>query len=64
MSKINPVQVQKFLKGMDYPANKQQIVRKAQDEGADDNVRQMLDRLPDQDYETPAEVSKAIGEIE
>jgi len=64
VSKINPVQVQKFLKGMDYPANKQQIVRKAQDEGADDNVRQMLDRLPDQDYETPAEVSKAIGEIE
>ncbi len=30
MAKINPVQLQKHLKGVDYPANKQQLIEHAQ----------------------------------
>lgn len=61
---INPVQVQKFLSGMDYPAKKQDLIQKAQSEGADQNVIDALNKLPDQEFQTPADVSQAIGETE
>ncbi|MEB3359666.1 MAG: DUF2795 domain-containing protein [Synechococcales bacterium] len=64
MATVNPIQVQKFLKGIDYPASKQDVVDHAKQNGADENVCSTLERLPDQDFETPAEVSKAIGNIE
>lgn len=64
MAKVNPVQVQKFLKGMDYPANKQEVLHHAKQQGADENVCSTLEQLPDEDFETPADVSKAIGGIE
>jgi hypothetical protein len=63
MAKANPIQVQKFLSGMDYPANKDELVDHAKSKGADENIMQTLEQLPDEDYETPADVSKAIGQI-
>jgi hypothetical protein len=63
MAKANPIQVQKFLSGMDYPANKEELVDHAKSKGADENIMQTLEQLPDEDYETPADVSKAIGHI-
>jgi hypothetical protein len=64
MAHANPIQVQKFLSGMNYPANKDEIVKHARSRGADDNIMDTLERLPDDDFETPADVSKAIGKIE
>lgn len=64
MAKVNPIQVQKFLGGMDYPASKDEIVDHAKSKGADENVMDVLEQLPEDDYQTPADVSKAIGKIE
>lgn len=64
MAKVNPIQVQKFLGGMDYPASKQEIVDHAKSKGADQNVMDVLEQMPEDDYQTPADVSKAIGKIE
>ncbi len=64
MTKVNPVQIQKFLGGLDYPASKEDLVKRAEQEGADENVSSTLERLPDQDYETPADVSEVIGKVE
>lgn len=64
MAKVNPIQVQKFLGGMDYPATKDEIVKHAESKGADENIMDTLEQLPEDDYETPADVSKAIGQIE
>ena len=64
MAKVNPVQVQKFLGGLDYPASRQDLLKHAEQEGADENVRSTLEQIPDQKYETPADVSQAIGEVE
>jgi hypothetical protein len=64
MAKVNPVQVQKFLGGLDYPVSKQDLLKHAEQEGADENVRSTLEQIPDQKYETPADVSQAIGEVE
>ncbi|GAA5514100.1 hypothetical protein Dcar01_02852 [Deinococcus carri] len=61
MAKINPIQLQKHLKGVNYPASKQDLVDAAGKNGADDDVRAALDALPDEEYQTPAEVSQALG---
>ncbi|MDP9353521.1 MAG: DUF2795 domain-containing protein [Chloroflexota bacterium] len=64
MAKVNPIQVQKFLKGLDYPASKQDVLQKAEQEGADEDVRSTLEQLPEEQFETPAAISKAIGQIQ
>ena len=64
MAKVNPIQLQKHLKGVEYPASKEELIEHAQQQGADEKVREILEQLPDEEYETPAEVSKAVGEME
>jgi hypothetical protein len=64
MARVNPIQVEKFLKGVDYPARKADLIKHAQQNGADKEVQATLEQLPDQQYQTPADVSKAIGKIE
>ena len=64
MAEINPIQVEKFLKGVDYPANKSTLLERAEVNGADENIREALQRLPDQQYKSPTDISKAIGAID
>ncbi len=64
MAKVNPIQVQKFLKGIDYPATKQVVLRTAQEQGADENVRTTLEQLPDQEFNSPNDISEALGDLE
>lgn len=65
MAKANPVQIQKHLKGVDYPANKQELIQHAQKQGADQKVISLLEQLPEEEeYENPTDLNKAIGEIE
>jgi hypothetical protein len=65
MAKVNPIQLQKHLKGVDYPATKDDLIEQAEENGADDDVIDVLEQLPDdEEFETPADVNKAVGEIE
>lgn len=64
MAKANPIQLQKHLKGIEYPASKQDLIEHAKQHGADDNAISVFEQLPDEEYETPADVSKAIGDTE
>ena len=64
MAKVNPVQVEKFLKGIDYPVSKADLIKYAKQHGTDKNVLATLEQLPDQTFEGPVGVSKAIGELD
>lgn len=64
MANVNPVQVQKFLGGVDYPATRDDLVNYAKQKGADSNVLQTIQSLPYDNFDTPADVSEAIGEME
>lgn len=63
MARVNPIEVQKHLKGIDYPVSREDLVKHAQQNGSD-NLSPILQELPDETYETTADVSKAIGQIE
>lgn len=58
-----PVEVQAFLEGVGYPAGKRQLLREAEQQQASRGVRTTLRRLPDKQFKSPTEVSKAIGRL-
>ncbi|MGC9669539.1 DUF2795 domain-containing protein [Planosporangium sp. 12N6] len=63
MTTVNPIQLQKFLKGIDYPADKNTLIQHARDNGADDNVIRTLEQLPRDRFNSPNDVSEAIGDM-
>ncbi|MEW9527762.1 DUF2795 domain-containing protein [Microbispora sp. NPDC049125] len=58
----NPIQLQKHLKGVDYPAGKSDLIETARDQGADDTVLDALRKIPDREYDGPNAVSKAVAD--
>lgn len=57
MPQPNPIRLQKFLSGVDYPCSRDELVRHARDNGADDDVLQHLQAIPDRSYDGPNAVS-------
>ncbi len=62
VAKVNPIQLQKSLKDTKYPASKQDLLKSAKENKADENIRQSLETLPDQQFARPSDVSKALRE--
>jgi hypothetical protein len=62
-AKANPIEVQKFLEGVRYPARRRELVQEAKRQRASENVRSTLERLPDKRFDTPTDVSEAIGKL-
>lgn len=49
------------MKGVDFPADRKQLIDKAKSHKADQNVIKDLDRLPEGQYKNVAEVMHALG---
>ena len=60
MAQAEFIKAQKFLGGMSYPATKEQLVEHARSNKADQDVLDALQGIPDQEYDGPNEVSKAV----
>lgn len=63
MAKVNPIELQKHLKGLDYPASKEDVINHAEKNGVDQEIKSVLEKLPDEEFETPTDVNKAVSEI-
>jgi hypothetical protein len=59
----SPANVQTYLKGIDYPATKDDLIRKARDNGAPDEVMDILQQLREGEYGGPQDVMKAYGQV-
>jgi hypothetical protein len=59
----SPIDIQKALGGVDYPASRDSLVETARDHHADGAIIELLGRLPSHRYETPADVSKDIARL-
>jgi hypothetical protein len=57
---VSPIDIQKALGGMDYPAKKEEIVKHAQDHGGGDDVIEALQGIEDREYDGPSGVSAAV----
>lgn len=64
MADVNPIEVQGSLGGVNYPASKQDLINHAQKQGnKNDKVVEVLNQIPDKEYQSPVEVSKEVGKI-
>jgi len=59
---MNPIQLQKALKGVDYPTDKKTLIDRARTNGADNEVIQTLEELPMDRFNSPNDVSEAYGQ--
>ncbi|WP_245001801.1 DUF2795 domain-containing protein [Cupriavidus pinatubonensis] len=57
----SPIALQKALKGVDYPATRGALVSAARESGADDEIVDALEAIPEKRYEDPAQVSEAVA---
>lgn len=58
---LNPIDVQKNLKGVSYPASKAELVEAARANGGGDDLIEQLEGLSEDRFEGPNEVMKALG---
>ena len=58
----SPADITHSLKGVQFPARRDDLVKLAERNGAGDDVKQMLQRLPDDEYGTIAEVMHGVKE--
>lgn len=64
MANVNPVQLQKNLNEVDYPISKKDLIKHAEQKGADEKVLRVLKKLPLKEYETSMAVLAAIANVE
>lgn len=62
MAKVSPAEVEKYLKGLNYPARKADLVNYIRQEMQ--QILEMLQQLPDETFHKPTDVAKALGEVE
>ena len=55
--------VQEILKSMNFPASKQDIINKAKEKGADNNITSMLGKLTDKQFQSPKDVMDEVSKI-
>ncbi|MDN3270181.1 DUF2795 domain-containing protein [Streptomyces sp. MA15] len=60
MADLSPIDLQKALKGADYPAAKDDLVSVAKSNGADDNLVKKLSETGTERFDGPNEVQKAV----
>ena len=58
---VNPIELQKHLKGVDYPASKDDLIAAAESNGAPGDVVDALRSADKDHYDGPTAVQSALG---
>jgi hypothetical protein len=58
----SPIEVEKYLKGVDYPAKKQDLMKRAEANSAPREVVETLKKIPEETFQKPTDVTKAISQ--
>jgi hypothetical protein len=54
-------ELEKYLKGVDYPASKDDLISKARSNGAPQEVIDMINSLSESHFNSPIDVTKSFG---
>ena len=60
----SPANVTHYLKGSDFPANKEDLLEHAKKNGAEDAVLEMIENMPDGEFGNMADVMSAYGDAD
>ncbi|HNY64019.1 MAG TPA: DUF2795 domain-containing protein [Deltaproteobacteria bacterium] len=59
---VSTVDLKAYLEGVDYPSRKGDLIQKAQENQAPRDVIDLLIALPDWEYHSIGDISRALGE--
>ncbi len=62
MARVTSTEIQPYLAGVDYPTTKEEIIEKARENGAPDDVIRTLQRLSDDEYKDSTELMSVFGD--
>lgn len=57
----SPANVTRFLKGIDFPAQKKDLIQHAKKNQAEKDVMDLIQNMEERDYESMADVMKSYG---
>lgn len=60
----SPANVQKYLRDVEYPASKQDLLAQAKRNDAPKEILDTLQRIPEEQFGGPQDVMKGYGELE
>ncbi|MEW6379465.1 MAG: DUF2795 domain-containing protein [bacterium] len=60
---VSAADIEKSIKGINFPASKNDLVNTARQHKAQPDVITTLEHLPERTYNTAVDVSKAFGEL-
>jgi len=63
MLKVTPVQLEQNLGVINYPASKHDLIKNAEENGADEKILRALKKIPQKQYETISAVSQTLSDI-
>lgn len=63
-SNVSMTDLTRQLSNIDFPVNKKQLIRYARDNNADETVLREMEALPDQEFRTMRDVTRAMGQTE
>jgi len=61
MADFNPIEMQKYLKGVEYPASKSDLVSKAESNSAPSEVVDQLNGMSKESFDGPNAVVEAVS---
>lgn len=64
MGRVSAAELQDHTIGLAYPVGKNEIKKHLEKKGATEKVRGVFNLLPDKKYNSPLELSQALGEVE
>jgi hypothetical protein len=56
--------IQEILKSVNFPASKQDIIAKAKETGADNDIISMLGKLTEKQFQSPTDVMDEVTKIQ
>ena len=63
MGEVSPSNIAHFLKGIDFPATKQDMIDYADDNNAPEEIIDIIDNLPDVEFQSMTEVMTGVSEL-
>jgi hypothetical protein len=63
MAQATPLEIEQCLRGVHYPAKKQDLIKHAQQQGANQNTLETLKNLREGNFNGPADVNRAVSEM-
>ncbi len=61
---ISPIQVEKFIKGIEFPCDKEDLIDCATANHAPADVLDLIEEFPEQEFNSPVDVARCFSQVQ